>query len=62
MIEIAPDRQDYEERDAAQEAWLRRRPVCVCCGEYIQDESAAQIQGDFYCDNCLDGMRVYIED
>ena len=35
MIEIAPDRRDYEERDNVQEAWLQRRPVCVCCGEHI---------------------------
>ena len=58
MIEIAPDRRDYEERDSAQEAWLQRRPVCVCCGEHIQDESAHLIGGDYYCDRCLDDTTI----
>lgn len=62
MYEIAPDRLDFEERDMRQEQWLERRPVCICCGEHIQDDSAVQIRGDFYCDRCLDDMRVYIED
>lgn len=62
MIEIAPDRRDYEERDSAQEAWLQRRPVCVCCGEHIQDESAHLIGGDYYCDRCLDDTTVYFDD
>lgn len=62
-MEYVPDNYDrWQEHDNEQEAWLQRRPVCVCCGEHIQEESAVQIQGDFYCDNCLDGMRVYIED
>lgn len=62
MYEVVPDRLDFERRDAEQEQWLRRRPRCICCGEHIQDDSAVQIRGDFYCDNCLDGLRVYIED
>lgn len=62
MIEMAPDRADYEERDREQEVWLQRRPVCVRCGEHIQEEYAAQINGVFYCDDCLDDMKVYIGD
>ena len=54
VLAVSPDRRDYEERDSAQEAWLQRRPVCVCCGEHIQDESAHLIGGDYYCDRCLD--------
>lgn len=62
MFEAMPDRNDFEERDLAQERWLQHRPICVCCGEHIQEESAVQIRGEFYCDNCLDDMRVYIDD
>ena len=62
MFEMMPDRNDFEQRDLEQERWLERRPVCDCCGEHIQEDSAVQIQGDFYCDNCLDDMRVYIDD
>lgn len=62
MIEIVPDRLDFEERDREQAQWLERRPRCSCCGEHIQDDSAVQIRDDFYCDNCLDDMRVCIED
>ena len=62
MLEMMPERTDFEQRDLEQEQWLECRPVCLCCGEHIQDDSAVQIQESFYCDNCLDGMRVYIGD
>lgn len=62
MYEIVPDRNDFEIRDAEQGQWLECRPKCICCGEHIQDDSAVQIRGDFYCDACLDDMRIYIED
>lgn len=62
MIEMAPERMDYEEQDREQEVWLQRRPVCVCCGEHIQEEMAHQINGEYWCDKCLDDTRVYIED
>lgn len=63
MNEIVPDSYDlFQRRDADQEQWLQRRPKCICCGEHIQEESAAQIRGDYYCDRCLDDMRVYFED
>ena len=32
----------WEQHDAEQEAWLRKRPMCDCCGERIQDESYHQ--------------------
>lgn len=63
MIEVIPDGYDlFRQRDADQEQWLQRRPKCICCGEHIQEESAVQIRGDYYCDRCLDDMRVYFED
>nr|DAQ58711.1 MAG TPA: DEAD-box ATP-dependent RNA helicase [Caudoviricetes sp.] len=63
MNEIVPDNYDlFRQRDADQEQWLAGRPKCICCGEAIQEDSAVQIRGDYYCDRCLDDMRVYIED
>lgn len=52
----------WKDRDRNQGEWLERRPKCICCGEHIQDDTAVQIRGDYYCDKCLDDMRVYIED
>ncbi len=52
----------WERHEAEQEARLRKRPVCSCCGEPIQEDSVVQIRRDYYCDDCLDDMRVYIED
>lgn len=44
MNEIAPDRQDFEIRDVTQAQWLKCRPICICCGEHIQDDSTVQIK------------------
>ena len=58
-----PDNYDrWQEHDNEQETWLQHRPVCVCCGEHIQDESAHLIGGDYYCDRCLDDTTVYFDD
>ena len=60
---MLPDNDDlFFAHDAEQEAWLRKRPVCICCGEHIQEEMAHQINGEYWCDKCLDDTRVYIED
>ena len=61
MPEVVPDRMDFEEHDRMQSEWLKKRPKCICCGEHIQDDSAVQIMGNYYCDRCLDDMRVYID-
>lgn len=52
----------WEQHDHEQNEWLEKRPKCICCGEHIQEDSAVQIQGDYYCDECLDGMRVCIDE
>ena len=35
-------------------------PVCANCGEHITQETAVCVNGDWYCDVCLKGMRQYI--
>ncbi len=62
MYELVPDRPDFETRDREQEEWFKHRPKCIWCGERIQDEFAVQIAEDFYCDSCIDSMRVAIGD
>ena len=60
---MLPDSVDlFNKHDAEQEEWLGKRPICICCGEHIQEDMAVQIRGDYYCDRCLDDMRVYIEE
>ena len=52
----------WTEHDAEQEAWLRKQPVCCECKDHIQQDSAVRINGDWFCDNCLEDMREEIEE
>ena len=44
---------DFERYDAQQEAELDKLPVCVCCEQPIQEEYGFCIDGDWYCEECL---------
>lgn len=47
-----------DERDRDFERWLERRPVCVYCGEHIQEETALCLDGDWICEDCVkDNMK-----
>jgi formylmethanofuran dehydrogenase subunit E len=49
-----PDNYDaFEAHQAEQDAWLEKRPVCVECGEPIQDDFLYDINGDIYCEECM---------
>ena len=57
-----PDNLDaFELHDAEQARSLAKLPVCDCCKHPIQQESAVRINGNWYCDGCLDDMREDIE-
>ena len=43
----------FEMKDAEEAKWLASRPKCHNCGEPIQQECAVNIDGKWYCDNCL---------
>lgn len=59
---IVPDNFDiWEAHDIEMERRRMRLPECACCGEHIQQEDAVCINGDWYCDSCLDEMRFMIE-
>lgn len=53
----------WEEHERQAEARLARRPVCYECGEHIQDDFCYEINGDYYCEDCLDmHFRKAVED
>ena len=58
-----PDSYDiWEAQDIAKERRRARRPVCECCGEHIQSETAYLIHGDWYCEECMDNYKELVED
>lgn len=47
----------WRRRNAEQEAWLDRRPVCACCGYPIQDDECYPIPGYdelIFCPECIE--------
>ena len=32
-------------------------PVCVCCGERILSEWRYRINGEYWCENCVEELR-----
>lgn len=53
---------DFNRRDAEQTAWLKKRPICIECGEHIQDETAFYINGEWFCDRCIEIYRRVVID
>lgn len=53
---------DFLRHDAEQSKLLESLPECDECGHPIQQEMAVCIHGAYYCDNCLEEMRVSIGD
>ena len=53
MSNIPDNYELFQQHDAEQEELLEQCPVCICCGEHIQDEFYYDIDGDTYCDRCL---------
>ena len=63
MTNYVPDNYDayeaYEREITRQE---RHLPICCMCEEHIWQEDAVYIDGKWYCDQCLDDNRVYIDE
>jgi formylmethanofuran dehydrogenase subunit E len=59
-----PDSYDqWEAHDIELERKRARRPECCYCGEKIQDEEAYLINGDFYCEECMEReFKVLVDD
>jgi formylmethanofuran dehydrogenase subunit E len=53
-----PDNFDqWARHEAEQEFELSKRPVCVDCGEPIQDEEAYYINNEWICEDCMECYR-----
>lgn len=58
-----PDNYDqFVAHDTYRERSLRRLPVCCNCDEHIQQEKALKIDGNWYCDECIEDMKEDIEE
>lgn len=51
---------DFRAYDRHQEEELRKLPACSCCHEPIQQPDAFCANGEYWCDACMDDMRVEI--
>ena len=53
---------DYESYDKLCRKFLDKRPICCQCGEHIQDEYGYDFNGDWYCENCINTWRKWINE
>ena len=54
---------DFDRWDLELERRRARRPLCSHCGERIQDEEAYLINGEFYCEKCMEQeYKVWVDD
>lgn len=59
-----PDNYDqFLAKEAREDAWLRKRPICCHCRKPIQDERIWVINDEYYHDDCAEAeFRKYTED
>ena len=53
---------DYDRYLGEEQTRLDRLPRCCECDEPITDEQCYEINGDVYCERCMDGHRKWVED
>ena len=49
---------DFRAYDRQREEELRKLHVCSCCREPIQQPDAFCVNGEYWCDACMEDMRV----
>lgn len=53
-METIPDNYDFfRMHEDEQDKWLEQRPVCVCCGDHIQDDYCYDVGGEIYCEDYM---------
>ena len=53
----------FQRCDSTREKWLRNRPKCENCGEYIQDNFAYSVpKFGLICEHCMNDFAVYIDE
>ena len=53
---------DFLRHDAERQRRLRRRPKCCDCKEHIQDEQAYFIDGNWFCEACMNEYKQTIDE
>lgn len=54
---------DFLKWDEEQERRLERYPRCIECGNRITDDCCYLINGDYICEDCMNGnYRVFVDD
>lgn len=57
-----PDYYDkWSEYNQQKEEELKKRPVCDCCGDHIQEEYCYVINDDYICESCMEENRKSVE-
>lgn len=51
----------WEANEREKEKWLKKRPVCCLCKNHIQDEDAYLLDNNWYCEDCMQENKVYVE-
>lgn len=49
---------DFLSYDREQQKALKKRPICCCCHEPIQQDDAFCVNGEYWCNDCMEDMRV----
>lgn len=52
----------YEEAERRNRKYEETRPRCCNCDEPITSDIAYEIDGNLYCEECMDDFKVYVED
>jgi len=52
---------DFNAHEAMQKALLEKMPKCDFCGEHITDDYYYDMNGEIYCERCMDYNRKPIE-
>jgi len=53
---------DWMRHDDDAARWLDSRPVCICCGQPIQDETALRLEDGWMCLRCVRHNIYDVED
>ena len=52
---------DFNRYEAEQEKKLSQLPRCSQCDNYIQEETAYYIEGEWICEDCMSEYRRVVE-
>lgn len=53
---------ELNRREAAEKRRIDSLPKCCECGKPIQDEKLYNINGDLYCEECIENFKEDTED